>query len=71
MNIKILRSHKRNRTISAKMVGDTMYVYAPSHTPEDELNKVIANFTVRFEKRKLRRELNKILRSLLRSILFL
>lgn len=59
MNVKILRSHKRNRTISAKMVDDTMYVYAPSNTPEDELNKIIANFTVRFEKRKLRKELNK------------
>lgn len=42
------------------MVDDTMYVYAPSHTPEDELNKVIANFTARFEKRKLRRELNNV-----------
>lgn len=59
MNVKILRSHKRNKTISAKVESDTMYVYAPSDMPEDELNKVIANFTERFEKRKLRKELNK------------
>lgn len=59
MNVKILRSHKRNRTISAKVEGDTMYVYAPSDMPEDELNKIITNFTTRFEKRKLRKELNK------------
>ena len=59
MNVKIIRSHKRNKTVSAKVEGDTLHVYAPSDMPEEELSRIVANFTTRLEKRKLRKELNK------------
>ncbi|MEK7449990.1 MAG: M48 family metallopeptidase, partial [Planctomycetota bacterium] len=58
MEIKVIRSAKRRRTISGRMVGETMFVNAPQHTPETELTKIIAKFQKRFERRKLRKELN-------------
>ncbi|MBI4833963.1 MAG: M48 family metallopeptidase [Planctomycetes bacterium] len=58
MEIKIIRSRRRRRTISARMEGGVMLVSAPRHTPEAELNTVIAKFRKRFERRSLRKELN-------------
>lgn len=58
MEIKVIRSPRRRRTISGRMKGDIMFVNAPQHTPEAELSKIIAKFQKRFERRKLRKELN-------------
>ncbi|MBA7714191.1 hypothetical protein ES703_123208 [subsurface metagenome] len=59
MKVEVKRSKKRKRTISAKLDGDTMYVYAPGNIPEKELKKIIKNFKKRFSKRNLKKELNK------------
>ena len=59
MEVKIIRSGKRERTISARLAGDVMYVRAPADMPEKELEKVIKNFQRRFERKKLKKELNK------------
>jgi len=59
MEIKIIRSEKRKRGVSGRMLGETMIVHAPSDMPEDKLQKIIENFKKRFEKRKLRKELNR------------
>jgi len=59
MKVEIKRSRRRKRTISAKLDGDIMYVYAPVDTPEKELYKIIKNFEKRFARRNLKRKLNK------------
>ena len=59
MKVEVKRSKRRKRTISARLDGDIMYVYAPVHTPEKELHKIIKNFEKRFTRRNLKRKLNK------------
>ena len=58
MEIQIIRSPKRKRSISARMVGDVMRVNAPAHMPEPTLQEIVNKFQRRFERRKLRKELN-------------
>ncbi|MEA1965612.1 MAG: M48 family metallopeptidase [Candidatus Aerophobetes bacterium] len=59
MKVEVKRSKRRKRTISARLDGDIMYVYAPVDTPEKELHKIIENFKKRFTRRNLKREINK------------
>lgn len=59
METKIIRSEKRRRTISAKVVDGVMYINAPVNIPDERLQKIIKNFKLRFEKRELKKELNK------------
>ena len=59
MKVEVKRSKRRKKTISARLDGDIMYVYAPVDTPEKELHKIIKNFKKRFIRRNLKRELNK------------
>ena len=40
--IKILRSKKRRRTVSARMIKDILVVRAPENIPEGRLEKVVA-----------------------------
>ncbi len=58
MKIKVIRSHKRRRTISARVVGEVMCVNAPAEISEEELEKIVKNFQRRFEKRRYKKELN-------------
>jgi len=58
MKVEIRRSKRRKKTVSARLDGDVMYVYAPVDTPEKELHKIIKNFKKRFTRRNLKRELN-------------
>ena len=59
MKVEVKRSKRRKRTISARLDGDIMYVYAPVDTPEKELHKIIKTFEKRFARRNLKRKLNK------------
>ncbi len=59
MKVEVKRSKKRKKTISARLDGDTMYIYAPVDIQEKELHKIINNFKKRFSRRNLKRELNK------------
>ena len=59
MKVEIKHSKRRKRTISAKLDGDTMYIYAPQGMREKELHKVIENFKKRFDRRNLKKKLNK------------
>ena len=59
MEIKIVRSAKRKRTIGARMVGDTMVVRTPADISEARLEKIINNFKQWYEKRQLKKELNR------------
>jgi len=56
--IKVIRSDKRRKTISARIQKNIMFVYAPKTISDAELNKVIDNFTRRFQRRKLKRGLD-------------
>jgi len=57
--IKILRSKKRKRTVSARMLKDILVVRAPENIPESRLQKAIAELKARIEKKRLKEELNK------------
>ncbi|KKL95313.1 hypothetical protein LCGC14_1855900 [marine sediment metagenome] len=59
MKVEVKRSKRRKRTISARLDGDIMYVYAPVDTPEKELHKIIKTFEKRFARRNLKRKLNR------------
>lgn len=59
MEVKIIHSQKRQKTISARMAGDTMFVYAPLNISEARLKKIIHNFKARFKRHQLKKELNK------------
>ncbi|NTU82582.1 MAG: M48 family metallopeptidase, partial [Chloroflexales bacterium] len=58
MKIKITRSDRRARTVSAKVVGDTIEISAPAHLSDAELQPIIEKLTARLERRKQRRELD-------------
>ena len=59
MEVKIIRSRRRKRTISARLVKDTLLVSAPLLLSQERLDKVIADFKVKFEKKKLKQELDR------------
>jgi predicted metal-dependent hydrolase len=56
--IKIIRSLKRKRTVSASLNKGILSVQAPATLPDQDLNKLISKFTERFLKKKLKKELN-------------
>ncbi len=57
--IEIVRSDKRQRTVSARLRGGVMYVSAPAQITEDKLQKIIAGLKERLLKHRLKKELNK------------
>lgn len=59
MEVKIIRSHRRRRTVSARLVGDTLLVNAPMMLSRMRLGKIISGFKVKFEEKKLKDELEK------------
>ncbi len=56
--IKILRSKRRKRTISARLSKNILIVQAPESIPEGRLRKVIDEFKTKIERKKLKEELN-------------
>ncbi len=57
--VKIIRSNKRRKTISARMIENVMVVYAPAAISDSELGNVIDNFKKRLQKRKLKKALDR------------
>ena len=57
--VNIIRSNRRKRTISARLAGGVLSVYAPRDVSDAELKKVIDKFKKRLHKRKIKRELDK------------
>ena len=57
--VKILRSRKRRRSVSARLIKDILVVRAPENMPEIRLQEVIAELKARIERKHLREELNK------------
>ena len=59
MEVKIVRSHRRRRTVSAHLIKDTLLVNAPLMLSQKCLDRIIEGFKVKFEKKKLKDELKK------------
>ena len=59
MNVKVLRSRRRRRTVLARLVKDTLLVNAPAALSSARLEKIIADFKVKFERKMLKEELDK------------
>ena len=57
--IKILRSKKRRRTVSARLVKDILIVRAPENIPEIRLQRVINELKSKIERKQIKEELNK------------
>mgnify|MGYP001607847767 CR=1 FL=1 len=57
--IKIIRSDNRRKTISVRLVKNTMLVHAPSGISDAELKKIIDKLKRRLHKRKIKNELDK------------
>ena len=58
-NVKIIRSRRRRKTISARIVRNVMVVYAPAAISDSELGNVIDKFKKRFKKRELKKKLDR------------
>ncbi len=51
MDVRIIRSPRRRKTISARMEGGVMVVRAPQHISEQELNQAVEKLKQRFLRR--------------------
>ena len=58
MEVKVIRSRRRRRTVSARVVRGVMYVRAPVDIPEERLGEVIRDFQIRWERQRVKKELN-------------
>lgn len=58
MQIKITRSSRRAKTVSARQVGDVLEVAAPAHMSDAELQPIIENLRRRLERREQRKALD-------------
>lgn len=59
MEVKIVRSLRRQRTVSARLAGDTLVVNAPATLSQERLEKIIVDLKLKFERIKLKKELEK------------
>ncbi|MBI5604928.1 MAG: M48 family metallopeptidase [Deltaproteobacteria bacterium] len=57
--IKITRSPKRKKTVSARLNNGVLAVCAPSGISDKELNKIVTRLTERLLKKKLKKELDR------------
>jgi hypothetical protein len=58
MLVKIIRSQKRTKTVSARKVGDTIEISAPAHLSDTDLQPIIAKVTARLERQPHKQRLN-------------
>lgn len=59
MEVKIIRSRRRKRTIGARLVKDELLVSAPLAISQERLDKIIADFKIKFARKKLKQELDR------------
>lgn len=57
--IKIVRSGRRKKTVSARLVDNVMVVQAPRAIPDVELDRIVEKFKKDFKRRQLKKELDK------------
>ncbi|MFH1191245.1 MAG: M48 family metallopeptidase [Candidatus Omnitrophota bacterium] len=59
MEVKIIRSRRRRRTVSARLVNDLLLIQAPLMLSSERLDKMISDFKSKFAAKKIKTELNK------------
>ncbi|MFA4992592.1 MAG: M48 family metallopeptidase [Candidatus Omnitrophota bacterium] len=59
MEIKIIRSKRRLRTVSARLLKDLLLVKAPVMLSQERLEKIVDGFKLKFAREKLKEELGK------------
>lgn len=59
MEVKIIRSRKRKKSVSARFVKDVLLVNAPYHISDIHLEKIVGRLKERLQRQKLKEELNK------------
>ena len=59
MEVKIIRSSRRLRTISARVVKDILVVRAPAVLSRERLENIIDKFKLKFERKRLKEELDR------------
>lgn len=59
MEIKIIRSERRLRTVSGRMVKGTLLINAPLMLSQERLEKIILDFKLKFEKKRLNDSIKK------------
>jgi len=52
MEIRIIRSKKRRKTVQAREIGGGLEILAPAHMSDKELEPIIKNFEARFDHHK-------------------
>jgi predicted metal-dependent hydrolase len=58
MEVRIVRSHRRTRTISARQEGDTMVLYLPTGLTAEEEQSWVERMRAKLERTRARRTLN-------------
>jgi predicted metal-dependent hydrolase len=58
MEVKVIRSSNRKKTISAKMVGETLHIYLPLGMHREEERKFIEQMKKKIEKKKQKKQIN-------------
>ena len=59
MEIKVIRSPDRKKTIQAKIVGETLVIYLPTGLHREEEGKLIEKMKQKIEKKRLKIQANK------------
>jgi hypothetical protein len=59
MEIKIIRSSRRRRTVAARLVDDCLLVRAPGNIPQERLDELVARFKDSFQRKKTKSELDR------------
>ena len=57
-NVKVIRTRRRRRSASARMVKDTLLVRVPHRISDEDLQSIIKDFTLKIEKKLLKKRLN-------------
>jgi predicted metal-dependent hydrolase len=58
METRIIRSHKRAKTVTARVVGDVLEILSPAHCTDAELQPIIDKLQQRIEKKQQQRNLS-------------
>jgi hypothetical protein len=59
MEVKIIRSKRRRRSVGARLVNDLLLINAPLALSQEHLDKIISSFKLKFARQKLKTELDK------------
>ncbi len=59
MEVKVIRSPDRKKTIQAKIVGETLVVYLPLGMHREEERKLIEKMKQKIERKRLKNQINK------------